>query len=252
MQPLAEYAVRVQPPPHHLVVLDGEQIRHAGHPRIGRFADDDVVLARLGQQMVAAVVQNDTGLAGVLIGQSIDALEVRRRLDHGRFDFGTVPLVFRIRQSRTEGRAAAKADDQAAFRRGMQEHRQVPGQNLCAHVDAGRCIGLAVYFEERAVARLPDTHDAVQSLAVKNNVAIIRLRLEIDDRLAHRRLRPHMIAPDNLVGVPAAARQAQADDHHGRRRRRRHQSPETSRRSLPSRRHQCPDRDTRSNHHARL
>ncbi len=144
MEPLHHDPAGVQAGPGERVELHGEEVAHARHPAVGRVGDDHVVLLVAREKRVASVgdekthprVREDVAILG---GEEL------RRVAHGALDVRDLDRPHRVARRGGGRHAGAEAEDEDVARGGVEQHRQMPEQELVGHV-AGvrRGVRLAV------------------------------------------------------------------------------------------------------------
>ena len=114
LRPLAEDAVVGEAAARQLPVVDREQVRHAGDPRVRRLGDDDVVLVGRLRQKVAPVADDDVN-PRVLRRMVVPRAEVvGAGVDHRRLELDDVGVGDGELRDRADGHARAEADDRGA------------------------------------------------------------------------------------------------------------------------------------------
>ena len=179
VQPLAEYAAGTERGAHALVELHGEEAGHATDPRIRRLRHDQVEALRPGGEIGPGVV-DDRHCPRVIVGATIDRIELPPRRHHLRFDLDrdhplerTAPEQHMGAHSRTEpdhrcraGVGAVRVSDEGEEHLGgdVAVERGAGGKLVAARPPAALAqggVGLPVAADRQgAAADLLDHGDA--------------------------------------------------------------------------------------------
>ncbi len=136
--PLGHDAARTEPVAGRFIIILSVQINGKSRARRRRFAGDHIIFRFRGQQVIAAVLQNDIHF-GIIEHIVIFRRERCRGLNHAGGQLHTVhPLHPRMNPRRPRGLAGTEADHHNVFRILRQQDRNM-GQQF--HVTGGNHIG---------------------------------------------------------------------------------------------------------------
>ena len=131
-----------------MIILLTEHRRDTRHPGIRGLGDDDIEGLRRGLEEGLGVL--DVGATpGIAKGIVVEGREmITGHLGHFRGNLDQVHRLHRhMLQNRSDRHATARADHEDPLGEGMEQHRQLAGQNLSAHVLTGTGVSLAVDLE---------------------------------------------------------------------------------------------------------
>ena len=178
LHPLAVDAARLEPLLRDPEVIEREQVRDAGQPRVRRLADDHVVAAVRCREVVAAVVVDHRRAAarartGTLAARSCEVVDVgeeARRLGDRALELDHLDRAHRELQRRADGHARAEA--RSSRRRGRarpcrcSSSGSARDHDLRRHVVAVAGVDLAVVLERVVAAPALDRDRGRQAVAV--------------------------------------------------------------------------------------
>ena len=144
LHPLHKNPLVIQTRAAELEKLLREQVRHARHPRMTRFTDDEIVTVWRHAQKSARIV-DDQLRARIVEWSIVHVIEVLRSVNCSRFEFDARHRLNRRLQHRSDRHTRRIADDQSRFHLRRNEQRDLPEHHLRRHVvDAVRRVGAAV------------------------------------------------------------------------------------------------------------